>query len=538
MLALESKNSALTDLLISKGFTLFGEICTAGSYSGASALHLALLDDSLSDVLQLALSRSNIEDIHTGHAIHPLHFAVGLSNYTGLLYLIRHYLRLGTSPLSGLRDIAKPGSANVKNMATSGHEAVWASGSDALVSNQRDTILNTAINSRATRGPYKIGENLTADILDGSTPLHVAALIDNDDAARLLIQLGANIESQANQLATPLHFAAGRGSMSVLKSLLACGANVYSRDSQYMTPTMRAVLRGHKEALILLENYGVDITKTVRSDTHLLELALQCSSASMLAYLLQKGCPSTKTFFGNFPIAMLWTSKIQTKSLALNSSMMMVEDADHIDQLGAYQLIFTGRTSLLRKLLKRLSHKGHCRINISSQGDRRKETPLCAAAISGNVDVIALLVEFGADIEVESWERGTPLMAACAVGRLCAVEYLVHQGARETYANHERSFSAIEEARQFPEVQRWLLVDRYTQQRKLENGSVGGLQSDGRGFWAGLKTLEVPLTRQWGRFGNESTLDHVRRLSVRKRELEGEVLCWPEGAEHPFVMLS
>lgn len=532
------KNREIVDTLISNDFTLSGEICTAGSHPGDSALHLALRDDSLSDALRLALSRSDIEDFHTGHAIHPLHFAVGLSNYTGLSYLIRHYLRLGPEPLSGLSDIDNPSLANIQNIATSGQESVRASGNGVVGSSRRDTILNIAINSRRNRGPYEIKEHLTADILDGSTPLHVAAWVDNNDAARLLIQCGANIESQTDLLETPLHFAAWTGSISVLKSLLAYGANVYSRDLRYMTPTMRAVLGGHKEALILLENYGDDITQTVRSDCSLLELALKSSSPSMLAYLLEKSCPSTKNTTGDFPIAMLWGSQIQTISLALNSTMSMVEDADHIDQLGAYQLISSGRASLLKKLLKRLSHKGQRRVRISSQADHSKGTPLYAAVIAGSVDIMALLIDFGADIEVESWERGSPLMAACAAGRLCAVEYLVRNGARETYTNHERSFSALEEARQFPQIRRWLLVDRYTQQRKIENGSVGGLESDGRGFWAGLKTLEVPLTRQWGRFNAESTLDHLRRLSARKRELEGEVLCWLEGAEHPFVMFS
>lgn len=528
----------MVDLLISNGFTLFGEVCIARPCPGASALHLALRDDSLCDALRLALSQSNPEDLHTGHAIHPLHFAVGWSNYTGLLYLIRHYLRLGPEPLSSLSDISNPGLANVKNMATLGHEGVLALGSDVLDSNRRETILNISINSRRNRGPYKIREDLTADLFDGSSPLHVAAWVGNDDAARLLIRLGANIESKDKELVTPLHFAAWRGSMSVLKSLLDCGANVYSRASNYTTPTMCAVLGGQKEALILLENYGVDITQTVRSDHNLLELALRSSSAPMLAYLLQKGCQSTKNTTGDFPIAMLWESQIQTMSLALNSTMTMVEDADHIEQLGAYQLISVGRTSLLKKLLKRLSDKSHCRVNIGSEADYSKQTPLYAGVIAGSVDVMTLLVNFGADIETESGKRGTPLMAACAIGRLCAVEYLVRQGARETYTNHERSFSALEEARHFPEIRRWLLVDRYTQQRKIENGSVGGFESDGRGFWAGLKTLEVPLTRQWGRFGAESTLDHLRRLNARKRELEGEVLCWPEGVEHPFVMFS
>lgn len=380
--------------------------------------------------------------------------------------------------------------------------------------------------------------DLTADILDGYTPLHVASRMDDEESAFMLTRFGANIDSRARHLRTPLHIAADRGSISVLKHLLACGANPHLRDSSNLTPAMLAVLGGQVEALIQLENHGVDITQPTRTGYSLLHLALESSSAPMVAYLLQKGCRSTKDTIGNFPIALIWRSSIQTKCLALNSAMATAEDADHIDQLGACELILDGRTTLLKKLLKRLSYQSRCRANISLQSYHNPGTPLCIAVVAGKVGTMALLVEFGADIEVKSWERGTPLMAACAAGCLCAVEFLVRQGARETYVNSERSYSALEEAKHFPEVRRWLLVDRYTQQRKIGNGSEGGGESDGRGFWAGLKTLEVPLTRQWGRFGNESTLDHLRRLSIRKRELEGEILCWPEGAEHPFVWLS
>lgn len=538
LLALEFKDPEMVDLFISNGFSLSGEICTAGSYPGASALHLALRDDSLTDALRRVLSRSDPEDFHTGHAIHPLHFAVERSNHTGLLCLIRHYLGFGIKPFPANYEINNHSSVSSEISDFLGKIPDGAPGSDVLDSNQPQSILNIAINPKKSRGPYILQRDVTADLLDGYTPLHIASRNDNEDAARLLTRVGVTIDSQSKNGSTPLHIAASRGSISVLKHLLACGANPRSRDRSNMTPAMSAVYEGQMEVLVQLENHGVDITQPTRTDQNLLNLALQSSSAPMLAYLLQKSCPSTKDIFGNLPLAGLWRSNIQTRCLALNSTMATTGDSDHIERLGADQLIEDGQTSLLKKLFKRLSHQSRCRANISSQSDPAKMTPLCKGAVAGQVGAMALLIDFGAHIEVESWGRGTPLMAACAAGRLCAVEFLVRHGARETYVNNERSFSALEEAKHFSGIRRWLLVDRYTQQRKIGNGSEGGSESDGRGFWAGLKTFEVPLTRQWGRFGDESTLDHLRRLSIRKRELEGEVLCWPEGAEHPFVRFS
>jgi len=78
--------------------------------------------------------------------------------------------------------------------------------------------------------------------------------------------------------------------------------------------------------------------------------------------------------------------------------------------------------------------------------------------------MISLLHDTGAELETEGGDYGTPLMGACAAGRLQAVKLLARKGAKMLYCNeHGRSFSALRAAKYFPEIVQWLLVGRYTE---------------------------------------------------------------------------
>ena len=78
-----------------------------------------------------------------------------------------------------------------------------------------------------------------------------------------------------------------------------------------------------------------------------------------------------------------------------------------------------------------------------------------------------MLLGAGAQVELEGGDHGTPPMGACAAGRLTAVKILVSKGANISYKKEGETVSALDAAKHFPDVKRWLLVGRYIEGPRL-----------------------------------------------------------------------
>ncbi|KAI4240286.1 MAG: hypothetical protein L6R40_005222 [Gallowayella cf. fulva] len=68
-----------------------------------------------------------------------------------------------------------------------------------------------------------------------------------------------------------------------------------------------------------------------------------------------------------------------------------------------------------------------------------------------DIGKMRLLLDWGASIELEGSTHGTPLMAACASGRLAAVKLLIARGAKISYVKDGQLFSAFLAANYHPE---------------------------------------------------------------------------------------
>ena len=89
-------------------------------------------------------------------------------------------------------------------------------------------------------------------------------------------------------------------------------------------------------------------------------------------------------------------------------------------------------------------------------------TPLYAAALRGRLDIEGITLNIGADTEVESGEDGSPLMVACAAGRVLTVKMFVAKGARTCYTNTDGTTRGVlRAAKNHPEIREWLLGGRF-----------------------------------------------------------------------------
>lgn len=92
----------------------------------------------------------------------------------------------------------------------------------------------------------------------GQAALMWAAAERHMDAARLLIEFGADVRARSHGGFTPLLFAAREGQLELVRFLLARGADVNETDSEGETPLLVATVRGHVDLALFLLERGAD----------------------------------------------------------------------------------------------------------------------------------------------------------------------------------------------------------------------------------------------------------------------------------------
>lgn len=140
-------------------------------------------------------------------------------------------------------------------------------------------------------------------------------------------------------------------------------------------------------------------------------------------------------------------------------------------------------------------------------------------------------LDLGADVDFEGSPHGSALIIACACGLLEPAQALVKAGASLSYrgTGHKSVFTFCRSK----VVRRWLLVERYTEQRRIamgqhwENGKV--TRSPAR-----IAVARLKLVGQRAMWYNETMIDYAGRLSQMRKWWRGKVvppICM-EGIEY------
>lgn len=88
--------------------------------------------------------------------------------------------------------------------------------------------------------------------IGGSTPLYVAAIWRDLEAARLLIEAGADVNAHNEDGETALHWAASEGDRALAILLIESGASLTELSDDGETPGQLALLFGHADLLDIL----------------------------------------------------------------------------------------------------------------------------------------------------------------------------------------------------------------------------------------------------------------------------------------------
>lgn len=366
------------------------------------------------------------------------------------------------------------------------------------------------------------------------TPLHIAAASDNLESARLLLDNLANIEAVDRENMTPLNCAAYSGSSCVLQLLLRHNANLESKDVNGWTPLMNACVYGGRATFELLAAQDPPLGQTDHIGDNLLTISTDTRrngklDLSIFNSLLDNGVDlHQENVHGINAAHHILANKsqvylrlaLQRHPMLLHPSRIRWLDPKMWNGLrGSF-----GVMSVIRSL--HILHRYFGAEQIT--GALNKVDPggysfLWLAASLGSLDEIRLLLSMGSNMEHEAGEEGTPLVAACAYRRLDAAKLLVRYGANLQHESRGNGRSAVAAAQCFPEIMNWLLVGRFTDQRRLKDSGRNECSSS-FSVWSGIRQVGVPIQWQWKQGRHETMMDYARRLDGIRIGLRGTVV--------------
>lgn len=351
-------------------------------------------------------------------------------------------------------------------------EALLEAGADVSA---RDRYGMTPIALAAINGSDRVltrlleaGADSNTRLPDGETVLIAAARTGAPRAASVLIERGAVVDDRdSNFDQTALIVAAREGNAEVVSLLLARGATIDTRTRigptprfvppckgtgcgsegvginrgglpdrgrraaarGGMTPLLYAARDGRESVARLLIDAGADIGLAEANGIAPLLMAVLNDHRTIAAQLLAAGAdPNQDDFWGRTP---LWAA-VEYRNLDMNNREQDSPTRNGVDRaplLGLIeQLLGAGADVNARTREVPPSRRWLYSLNDVSWVDFTGQTPFLRAALSGDVEVMQLLLEQGADPSIATFAGTTPLMAAAGVNWVVAQTFTVSPG--------------------------------------------------------------------------------------------------------------
>lgn len=467
LLSLYHGNSKIAGYLIEQGAEIAGETCALLNTRGYTAFHYAA-SFGWAEVLTLLLETAPRLFMRLDSAIHPLHLAVANCRAECCRLILGFFDKSETCPhhISSITD----SKSRIDRQSCSGK-------------NVADVLTNLPVRDNWIRWSWSLNHGMTFPVkLYSATPLQIAADGGHDQIVQMLIDHGSLINAVDAQHRSAIHFAAAQGHTKVIELLLHKGANPNSLNDFLESPIMTAASYGYMASFELLLQSGADPrVHDVRGRTILHHAAISTSEFSVLLPILkvmkdhELGVEAISGESALF--ALLEGAATPTITAMLNfaphPSVYVPRTSNILTAILNNRAI---EASALKRLLRRvppdlvpelLAHR-------SLYGGNPLYAAATIAAPHLQGDFINILLHAGAELDLEGGDFGTPLMGACAAGRLLAVKILVSRGAAICYRKDGQMVSALRAAKHFPDIKRWVLVGRFEEGPRLLRGSGSG----------------------------------------------------------------
>jgi len=349
-------------------------------------------------------------DAAQGDGATAMHWAVYLNDAATTALLIRagatvnvanHY---GVTPL-GLA--AQNGHAAIIDQLVS----AGAEPNDPLHAvNAGETPLMLAARSGqvdAVKVLLNVGADLNAkEPWNGQSAIMWAAAEGHAPVVQVMIERGADIHARSNSGSTPLLFAARKGNMSIVRALLGAGSGVNEKRPDGATALLTAVINGHEDLVDLLLDAGAD-PNVEGGSTRITVQGMRAEPMPLevrkLGYTERDSETVTRgNIFGKPLQAAVHVANwhISDQFIAVNLDRLRV-----IEALLAHGADVNGRNTMEEPRWDGARYRRHM----------TGATAFMLAAKAADVEVMRLLLRYGADSTINTEDNITPLMAAAGI---------------------------------------------------------------------------------------------------------------------------
>ncbi len=337
----------------------------------------------------------------------------------------------------------------------------------------------TALLEASSRGHYEIvesllkfGANVNPVDLEGLTPLILASNSGYADIVKLLLASGANVDAAERQGRTALIQSAQNGELDIVEMLLEYHAGVNKVDKRNITSLTVASEQGFTDVVRLLLRKGADVAVAMDSGKTALMQASQCGHSDIVTLLLESGARLNSSDNDGVTALFIASERGHTETVRL----LLAAGADvnsqarrHRDDISmTATLLEFDNEDLWKAFLEtegvvemdpeeeaaldigtedlRNENVGNTKIHIC-WGDEKYQipaekmlnriTPLMQAAQNGHSEIVSLLLDAGADINISECEGQNSLLIASGQGHEEIVQLLLQKGAKVNIPAHD-----------------------------------------------------------------------------------------------------
>ena len=282
----------------------------------------------------------------------------------------------------------------------------------------------------------------------GDLPLHIAAWLGNFDACLVLLDNGADIKDRNSGMQTPLHIASTHDHMEIVQLIMGRAAKkgikkelLEYRDCERRTAFLKALENENLAISKYLIDQGANIHIKYFNGLNAFYFASEFADRELMQMLLSRGVDVNNTTYGGFnSLHHAAARQTDPPEMAghLEVCLMLIRAGARLSSNNPAKVsvlhcaCHSGNAELVKELLRIMpAHEVNVKSNYYG-------TPLYTAAFRGHLDIVRLLIDAGADIEMkQDWE--TPLEAAIAECHDEVADYL-----SDKWWEHQRG-GALEE---------------------------------------------------------------------------------------------